>query len=132
MKERLLKGKGEWDYDYRYDTLFFKVKDRKYRNSLEMGNLVVDIDSENFVVGLQIFSASKFLGIPKLHLREDVQFQLNAKIDKGIIQVSLAFNIKIRNHIIQKNPIFVQPNTEGLPNSQLLCKTNNCTFVPSM
>ena len=38
-QNRLLEGKGEVDYDYTNDILFFKIKDREYDRSLEFENL---------------------------------------------------------------------------------------------
>jgi len=66
---RHLTGEGEMDYDYINDILFFKVKNREYDRSLEFENLVIDIDSENFIIGIQIFDASKFLRMDKSALR---------------------------------------------------------------
>ena len=61
MEDRHLEAAGEWDYDFKYDILFFKVKDRKYLKSIETDNFVLDLDSENFLTGVQILEASKFL-----------------------------------------------------------------------
>ena len=36
-------GKGECVYDYKYDTLTFRIKDRDYKNSVEFQNFVIDI-----------------------------------------------------------------------------------------
>ena len=50
------------NYDYDNDILFFKVKDREYDHSVELEDLVLDVDSEGNVSGIQIFGASKMLG----------------------------------------------------------------------
>ena len=79
---RHLTGEGEMDYDYINDILFFKVKNREYDRSLEFENLVIDIDSENFIIGIQIFDASKFLRIHCL---------LGAITEKGVSGLSFIF-----------------------------------------
>jgi len=56
---------GEIDYDFEYDILFFKVKNKEYSKSVEVNNLVIDFDSHNLLSGIQIFEASKFLGLEK-------------------------------------------------------------------
>jgi len=66
---RELKAEGEMDYDYANDILFFKVKDREYNFSFEFQNMVIDVDMEKFITGIQIFNASAFLGIRRMHLR---------------------------------------------------------------
>lgn len=117
--ERELKGRGEMDYDYVNDILLFKVKDREYSHSLEFNNLVIDIDSEDFIVGLQIFDASAFLGVPKINLKIN-KWKFKARIAGNLIEVRLTCEINIRNRIRELSPIIVQQNTEGLPNSQMV------------
>ena len=42
--------------------------------------MVIDIDKEKFVTGIQIFDASKFLRISKVNLREIPKWFLQFKI----------------------------------------------------
>ncbi|MFQ5531280.1 MAG: DUF2283 domain-containing protein [Candidatus Nanoarchaeia archaeon] len=115
IKNKHLEGKGEMDYDYANDILFFKVKDREYDYSLEFGNIVVDIDLEDFITGIQLFDASKFLRIDKTNLRQIPRWKFQAKIQEGIIELRLFYQVEIRNKIIEKNPIIIQQNTSNLP-----------------
>ena len=120
-KERMLEAEGEMDYDYINDILFFKVKNREYDFSLEFQNMVIDIDKEKFIVGIQIFDASEFLGIEKVNLRAIPKWQFKARIDHGVIEIRLFYQITIRNRIIEKNPIIIQENTADLPSPQMVC-----------
>lgn len=120
LKPRHLEAEGEMDYDYANDILFFKIKDREYAFSVEFQNMVVDIDKEQFVVGIQIFEASKFLGMSKLNLREIPKWQFKSKIEGGVIEVRLNYQVQIRNKIFEKNPIIVQENKSGLPSPQMV------------
>ena len=120
-KERILEAEGEMDYDYVNDILFFKVKDREYDFSLEFQNMVIDIDKEKFIVGIQIFDASKFLMINKTNLRLMPKWQFKARIDRGVIEIRLFYQIVLRNRIIEKNPIIIQENTADLPSPQMVC-----------
>lgn len=121
MEERQLNADGECDYDFKYDTLFFKVKNRTYLKSVEAGNFILDIDSESFLTGVQIPDASKLLGIDKIKLRDIPKWSFQGKIKDGIMEMSLVFQIQVRNKMIEKNPIVFQQAPEGLPNSQLIC-----------
>jgi uncharacterized protein YuzE len=121
MANRNLEAQGEGDYDFKYDILFFKVKGREYLKSIELDNLVLDLDSEKFLTGMQIFEASKFLRINKIMLREIPNWKFEAKIEDNRIEVRLMFQVKVRNKIIEKNPIIMQQIKEKLPNSQLVC-----------
>ena len=118
--EKYLKVKGEMDYDYLNDILFFKVKNREYNSSLEFQNMVIDIDKQKFIVGIQIFDASKFLEIPKVYLRPIPKWQFEARLKQGIIEVRLFYQVCIRNKIIEKNPIIIQENKSNLPSPQLV------------
>ena len=120
MKERYLEAKGEMDYDYVNDILFFKVKDRLYDFSFEFQNMVIDVDKEMFIVGIQIFNASDFLGIPKINLREIPKWQFKARINQGLIELRLFYQIVVRNKIIEKNPIIIQENKANLPSPQMV------------
>jgi len=107
------------DYDHVNDILFFKVKDREYNRSLEFENMVIDIDSKNFVTGIQIFDASQFLRINKENLRSIPKWQFQAYIDEESIEIRINFQVSIRNQLIEKNPIIIQKNESGLPNSEM-------------
>lgn len=120
LTEKHLEAEGEMDYDYVNDILFFKIKDREYDFSLEFQNMVIDVDKENFITGIQIFNASEFLGIPKVNLRTIPKWRFKSRIDKGVIEIRLFYQINIRNKIIEKTPIIIQENTANLPSPQMV------------
>jgi len=120
IKPRNLEAEGEMDYDYANDILFFKVKNREYNFSIEFQNMAIDIDKEKFVTGIQIFDASKFLRISKINLREIPKWQFKAKIEEGIIELRLNYQLQIRNKIFEKSPIIIQENKSGLPSPQMV------------
>ncbi|MBU2561552.1 MAG: DUF2283 domain-containing protein [Nanoarchaeota archaeon] len=122
MENKQLKSKGEVDYDYKQDILFFKTSERDYAKSIELENLVLDVDKEGFIVGIQIFEASKFLNISRNMLLKIPTWQFEANVRDGRIEFRLMFQIVVRNKIIEKNPIIMQPISEPLPNSNLICE----------
>lgn len=105
--ERILEAEGEMDYDYINDILLFKIKNREYDFSLEFQNMVVDIDNQQFIVGIQIFDASRFLGIDKQYLKTIPKWQFKAKINREVIEVRIFYQVNIRNKVIEKNPIII-------------------------
>lgn len=121
IKERHLEAEGEMDYDYINDILFFKVKDREYDFSIEFQNMVIDVDKEQFIVGIQIFDASDFLKMNKANLRKIAKWQFNAKLKDNEFRVDLHYQIIARNKIINNNiyPIIVQQDM-GLPSPQMV------------
>lgn len=122
MKNKIiLNRKGEADYDYKNDILFFKVKDKEYAKSIELNNIIVDIDFKGLIIGIQIFEASSYLNTSKSDLLKISKWQLNVIINNQILEIRLIFNIEFRNKIIEKNPIITQSIEEVLPNSELNC-----------
>lgn len=65
MKEKQLQGKGEFIYDFKNDILTFKIKDRDYKQSIELQNFCIDLNSRNLFTGLRIFDISKISGLKK-------------------------------------------------------------------
>ena len=120
-KERVLEAEGEMDYDYVNDILLFKIKDREYDFSIEFQNMVIDIDSEQFIVGIQIFDASKFIKISKEHLRKITKWQFKARLQGSEFRIDLHYQVIIRNKIVNNNiyPIIVQQDLD-LPNPQIV------------
>lgn len=117
---RNLTAEGEMDYDYSNDILFFKVKNREYNYSLEFGNIVVDVDSDNFVTGIQLFDASDFLRTSKEELRKIAKWQFQASVNQERIEIRITFQALVRNKIVEKNPIIVQQVTSGLAPENLI------------
>ena len=127
-KEKIIRksiqGKGEVDYDFKHEILFFKTKVTKYAKSIELlDNIVVDVDKERFLVGIQIFDASEFLNLDKKELLSIPKWWFNANVyDGNKIDIRLIFQIKIRNKIIEKNPIIAQQINQKLPDSEMICE----------
>ena len=118
-KERKLEAEGEMDYDYVNDILIFKVKNREYNFSIEFQNMVIDVDNEQFIVGIQIFDASKFLKIGKEHLKKITKWQFKAKLENNEFRIDLHYQVIVRNRVVNNNiyPIIVQQDM-GLPSPQ--------------
>jgi uncharacterized protein YuzE len=125
MEQRHLdaKGKGEYDYDYQNDILFFKIKNRIYEKSVEMDDVVVDVDKEGYITGIQIFGASKLLRINRFALKNVKEFELNTKIENKVITVDLRFAVVMRNKVlVQHGQNLMRSTTQDLRDSMASCK----------
>lgn len=114
------KGKGEVDYDYKNDTLFFKIKKRAYQKSLDFGDLVLDVDSEGFITGIQIFEASKIFNMDKNALLKVRRWEFNTKVENKVITVQLSFEVLKRNKVVARQN-FERETTARLQDSEVLC-----------
>ncbi len=123
-KQKHLEEKGLLDYDLKNDILSFKVKNKEYKKSIEAENIVIDLDEAGYIIGVQIFEASKFLNLEKKDLMKIPNCQLKASLNAKTIELRLTFQIKVSNKIIEKNPIIMQSVEESLPNSELICEAS--------
>lgn len=79
------KGRGEMDYDYANDLLFFKVKEREYDRSIELDDVVLDVDKEGYITGIQIFGASNMFEVDKNTLRNVHKWDFKVRIEGKVI-----------------------------------------------
>ena len=115
------KGKGEMDYDYPNDILFFKVKEREYDYSIELEDVVLDIDKEGYVTGIQIFGASKMFSVDKSALRNVKKWQFTIKTEGKVIYVQLMFEMLRRNQLVERGQNLVREASSLLTNSEVMC-----------
>lgn len=122
MEPKSLNATGEFNYDYKYDILFFKTSGREYAKSIELANIILDIDKEGFIAGIQILEASKFLDLDRKVLLKIPRWHFQASVNEGRVEIRLVFQVVARNKIIEKNPIIMEQISESLPNSQMICE----------
>ncbi len=116
------RGKGESRYNYRYDILFFKIKGRDYLKSLDFGDIIVDIDTEGFITGIQIFDASNMFKLDKLTLREIKNWEFKTKAQDRVITIQLMFVMVRRNkQIVQRGENLVRETVSQLEDAEVLC-----------
>lgn len=56
-----MKRKFDFDYDLENDDLFLFNPKSKSKGSVEMGDLILDFNSQKELVGIEIINASKFM-----------------------------------------------------------------------
>jgi|SRR3989344_2160979 len=96
------KGMEEIDYDYSNDIILFKIKDRDYDYSIELEDVVLDIDKEGFITGIQVFDASNIFNASKEALTSIKNWEFKIRTEEKIIYIQLNFAIISRNKIIEK------------------------------
>lgn len=88
-----------FDYDYKNDSLYIVKPNSKIKQSVYIDDLILDVDENGNVVGLELLSASKVFGIPKKYLRhiKNVKFSISYNRSNKILFVSLLILIKTQN-----------------------------------
>ncbi|MBS3139343.1 DUF2283 domain-containing protein [Candidatus Woesearchaeota archaeon] len=120
MKYLDARGKGEWDYDVKNDILLFKIKGRKYVKSVEFNDLVLDLDNEDFVTGIQIFDASEILKIDKHSFKNIHHWEFHVKIENEIARVQLMFDILNAKMKERRGQDLIR-ESPGLNDSEVVC-----------
>ena len=115
------KGNGEMNYDYSNDILFFKVKDRIYDRSIELEDIVLDIDNEGYITGIQIFGASKMFSVDKNTLRNVQKWGFKVRIEGRIISVQLMFEMLRRNKLVERGQNLIRESSSILTDSEVMC-----------
>ena len=116
------KGKGQIDYDYQEDVLFFKTKGREYSESIDLDDVVVDIDQEGYITGIQIFEATKLFKLSKEILRNIKQMEFNSKGEGKVITIQLFFISTFRNKVIaQQGQNIIREASSPLTPAEVLC-----------
>ena len=116
-------GKGEMDYDYEHDLLFFKVKDRFYDHSIEFGDVVIDFDPEGYPTGVQVFDASKFFHADKIAIHHITHWRFAIEIHDTILTIFLLFSMVRRNKVIECRSNIERPLPQSLQNTLVECTT---------
>jgi len=94
-KERFEKAEGEYDFDN--DVFSALPAKREYDSSLQIGNLIFDLDSNGKVNGIEILNASSIFGIPKVFLNSIVSGKIEIEVNKRIIKVRISIKSLVRN-----------------------------------
>lgn len=109
------------DYDYSNDILFFKVKEREYDKSIELEDMVLDIDAEGYITGIQIFGASKMFNADKSALRNVQKWEFKVRTEGKVIFVQLMFEMLRRNQVVERGQNLVREASSLLTDSEVLC-----------
>ncbi len=107
---------NKYDYDFENDSMFFYIKDKKYKSSIESNGIILDFDEDNSLIGIEILDASKKFQVSKLELRNIKKFQADIVIGEENIKVNMKLEVPKRNKVFDKFPEAVTlPNILNLP-----------------
>lgn len=119
LKHLNAKGEGESDYDYLNDILFFKIKEREYFKSIEFEDIILDLDKEGFITGIQIFDASSLFKLSKENLISINKWAFEIKTENNIINIQLMFKILVRNKLIERGQSIIRKSPLILKDSDI-------------
>ncbi len=121
MKTKHLDAKGERDYDKENDILSFKVENREYDHSIELEDMVLDVDTEGYITGIQIFGASQMFNTSKESLENIPKREFKIKTEGKIIFIQLTFGMVRKNKVVERGQNLIRETSLLLTNSEVLC-----------
>jgi uncharacterized protein YuzE len=108
--------KGKWKYDFENDIFVARPLQRKYDSSVQIGNLIFDIDKQGRVNGLEVLHASALFGISKVFLKDVVSGKMKVEVNNNVIKVVIQLKSFVRNanqssslSVEKIRPEFIQP-----------------------
>lgn len=116
MNEARIKRKGDFaDYDLQNDSFFTYTKEMKYKSSLDIDGIVLDIAEDNSIMGIEILDFSNRFGISKYDAQHYKSLAVEVTITEQAIVVEITLSVLKRNaevsHITEASAI----NSMNLP-----------------
>jgi len=110
---------SKFDYDFENDTIFFYGTDKKYKTSIDIDDIILDVCEDNSAIAIEILDASKKFNVPKSDLSSDLSnilhFNAEISVSKETIKVIMKLVIKKRNGLINKFTEACGLNNNDLP-----------------
>lgn len=118
---KLKAKKGVCDYDDKYDILFIGTRKGLYKHSVELDNIVIDLNEKENIRGIQIFDASEYLQIDKQALKNIQKWLFSAEVFENRLTLRLIIEFLRDNKIIERKPIIHHLFNKHYPDSEIVC-----------
>ncbi|CAG0994381.1 MAG: hypothetical protein MPEBLZ_00928 [Candidatus Methanoperedens nitroreducens] len=108
---------NKYDYDLQNDSIFFYVKGKKYKSSIEFDGIVLDLNEDADIINLEILDASKKFNASKPELLNIKHFDAVIEVTKENIKVTMKLEVLKRNKLFPKVIEALTANILNLPSS---------------
>jgi uncharacterized protein YuzE len=115
MSERKIKREGSADYDYQNDSFFAYSKGVKYKSSIDVDGIILDIGEDNSIMGVEIIDASRRFGVKKFDVQKCQNLNVNIDISPKTIELKLIMSVQKRNHKLLRETGVSTLNSMNLP-----------------
>lgn len=106
---------SKYDYDLENDSAFFYGTGKKYKKSMDLGGIILDMSEDNCVIAIEILDASKKFNVLKTDLLNVKHFDATIDISKDTVKISMNLEIIKRNNSIYKCMEAIGLNSKNLP-----------------
>jgi hypothetical protein len=121
MSEPVTVRKGDVvDYDLQNDSLFSYAHGLKYRTSVDVDGIILDIAEDNSLMSVEILDVSGRFGITRQDVRQSIvsrKLGLDVKLEvsENLINVTLDLKILKRNEEVERVACASAMNSMNLP-----------------
>jgi uncharacterized protein YuzE len=105
----------KYDYDFENDSVFFYGTDKKYKHSIDLDGIILDISEDAFVMAIEILDVSKKFNVPKKELLDIKNFKADIEISKETIKISMELGLNMRNGLVNRCVEALGLNNMNLP-----------------
>jgi|LAHT01.1.fsa_nt_gb uncharacterized protein YuzE len=107
------------DYDLESDVLWLSIEDDyNYRESIGIGNVILDFDENCIPVAVEILDASKVLNLSKDSLKKDFNVKMDISLDEDLIAIHAQFAFPNKKQIpVEKD--FKTVNDINIPSREV-------------
>ncbi len=104
-----------FDYDAQSDVLYVYLEGVKYLESVDFGDIILDIGENNILKGIVILDASKKFKVNKYDLKHVQKLSAEIRTTPDIIKLKITVSILKRNKEIEKYATARGLNDVSLP-----------------
>lgn len=106
---------NKYDYDIQSDSIFFYGSDKKYRSSIDLDGIILDVSEDDYIMGIEILDASEKFNVSKMDFSNIKHFEANIEISKENIKISMEMRLYKRNSLINRCLDTLGLNSMNLP-----------------
>jgi len=77
----------------------------EYVTSIDFDGIILDVGSDNSVLGVEILDISKKLNVPKSNIQHPANMKIEIDVSKETIEVKLSFALIMRNKPITRTAL---------------------------
>ena len=108
----------KYDYDFENDSIFFYGGNKKYRSSIDLDGIILDISEDSDIMAIEILDASKRFNLAREDLRNIKYFEANIEISEENIKITMKMSVSKRNKMVDKGLNALGLNSMNLPISK--------------
>lgn len=102
MQKHIAKD-ANYDYDALNDSFYARPIDGEYSSSFTTDDVIIDIDENRKITGIEVLNASKKFGMSKFELLHPIELEFDVNTNDGEMSIALKLTFMKRNHPLARS-----------------------------